>query len=54
VGFRAGLEAVVKRTIPSLSLSGIDPGRPARSLSTTLTELPRLLSAKDGVRPIYL
>jgi hypothetical protein len=41
VGPRAGLDAVVKRKIPS-PCGEWNPGRSARSLVTILTELPRL------------
>jgi len=39
VGPRAGLEAVAKRKIPSPTLPGMEPGRPAHNLVTILTKL---------------
>jgi hypothetical protein len=41
VGPRGGLDAVAGRK-KSLSLPGIEPGRPAHSLVTILTQIPGL------------
>jgi len=35
-------QEMAKRKIPSLPVPGIEPGRPARSLISMLTELPWL------------
>jgi len=47
VGPRAGLDAVVKRIIPS-PYRELNPCRPVYSLVTVLTELPLLLSPGSG------
>jgi hypothetical protein len=49
VGPTAGLGAVAKREkSPIIACRELNPGRPARSLISILTELPRLLLSSGG------
>jgi len=51
VGPRAGLDAVEKREIPS-PCRELNPDRPARSLVSILTELPRFPILED--KPVII